>query len=193
MHLDPSGYDSYVFTNDEFKVESTGIKKILKNYYNDQCHLKVIRSDKNFKKTWNSIKDKKIKCMVINSHANPNKLEFASKATARNIKKKNIKRLIILGCNAGHEDYIFNNISYWFRKKIKGSVVASDGTVYSYCSLPATETSLFTSSADSEWKYWRNLAKSKRKKNEGWVQYENAWLMSYFLKKKMTIKDMIEK
>ena len=167
-------------------------KKLLKGYYNKQAHLKVISSNNNFKTQWNGIKDKKIECLVINSHANPNELEFATKATARTITKKNIKRLIILGCNAGHEDYCFTNISYLFRRKTKGPVVASDGTVYSYGSVQATESSTFTSKADDTWKYWRNLQNCRRKKNEGWIQYDSCSVMTYFEKKKMTIKDMCE-
>ena len=39
---------------------------------------------------------------------------------------------------------------------MKGPVVASDGTVYSYASVQATENLMFTSKADDTWKYWRN-------------------------------------
>lgn len=92
--IDSNGHDSYVFTNNQFKEESKGIKKLLKGYYNKQAHLKVISSNNNFKTQWNGIKDKKIECLVINSHANPNELEFATKATARTITKKILSDLL---------------------------------------------------------------------------------------------------
>jgi hypothetical protein len=105
---------------------------------------------------------------------------------------KKVKRLIVLGCNAGHDDYAFSNIAYAFRKKVEGPVIASDGTVTSYSSIPATETSPFFSIADSEWRSWRKKkkGKKKRKNNAGWIMYDNLSIMSYSGLKKMTIMDM---
>lgn len=49
----------------------------------------------------------------------------------RKLRKVNCKALIILGCEAGHYKYIWENIAYEFSKKITGLVVASDGYVTS--------------------------------------------------------------
>ncbi len=54
--IDPKGHDCYVFSLNEFNLESKGVKKIIKN----------------------------------------------------------VKRLVLLGCNAGHDDYSFENIAYYF-------------------------------------------------------------------------------
>ena len=195
--VDPSGHDSYVFSISQFKIESSGIKNILNKYYNKKSHLKVVNSKQTFKKEWNRMKKKKIECVVINSHANPTELstevrDIATKSTVKSLKRKKVKRLIILGCNAGHDDYAFSNISYEFRKKVKGPVIASDGTVTSYSSTPTTETSPFSSIADDEWRWWRKKrkGKKKRKNNVGWIMYDNLSIMSYSGLKKMTIMDM---
>lgn len=187
--VDPSGHDSYVFSISDFKIESSGIQNILNKYYNKKSHLKVVNSKQRFKKEWNAMMGKKIECVVINSHADPTELDdIATKFTVKSLKKKNVKKLIVLGCNAGHDDYTFLNISYAFRNKVKGPVIASDGTVTSAFSIPATETSKFNSIVDYDWRWWRK--NKKRKKNAGWIMYENLSLMSYSGLKSMTIKEM---
>lgn len=83
---------------------------------------------------------------------------------------KTIKCLILLGCNAGHYDYIWNNVAYEFSKRISGCVMASDGTVYSV-SGPK-----FASRADESWKEYTHKKNSSRKQNWGWVIYRaNTW------------------
>lgn len=128
------------------------------------------------------MKGKKIECVVLIFHSNPEGISVVSKDMARKLNKKNVKRLIILGCNAGHDDYAFSNIAYEFRKKVKGPVIASDGTVVFYGAEEPVVSRL-----DKEWKSWK---KSKRKKNAGWIMYDNLSIMSYSGLNSMTIMDM---
>ena len=86
---------------------------------------------------------------------------------------------------SGHDSYVFSNIAYEFRKKVKRPVIASDGTVVYYgAELPVV------SRVDKYWRTWRNRAKSKRKKNAGWIMYDNLSIMSYSGLKSMTIMDV---
>lgn len=105
------------------------------------------------------------------------------------IEEKNVKRLVLLGCNAGHDDYSFENIAYYFRKKINGPCIASDGTVYS--GPDCTKDSTFDSVGEKEWRDWRDDAGSKRKKNEGWLVYHNSKNISYFSKREVTLKMLL--
>ena len=187
--VDPSGHDCYVFTINQFEQESKGIKKIVKKYYKKKTHLiKTDQKDK-FKNRWNKMKMKKIECVVINSHANPMMLSWVDINDVLSLKKKNVKRLVLLGCNAGHDDYSFENIAYYFRKKINGPCITSDGTVWS--SSICTKDSTFDSKGDKDWREWRDIAGSKRKKNEGWLVYHNSKNISYFSKRNVTLKKLL--
>lgn len=183
--IDPSGHDSYVFSKSQYKGHSNEIKKVLKKYYKKISHSKSTNSYQSFKKEWNSMKGAKIECVVLYFHSSPESIGVVSRVMVRKLTKKNVRRLIILGCNAGHDDFAFSNISYEFRKKINGPVIASDGTVVYYgAELPVI------SRVDKHWNLWKNRAKSKRKKNEGWIMYDNLSVISYSGLKSMTITDM---
>lgn len=94
-----------------------------------------------------------------------------------------------MGCNAGHSDYNFMNVAYYFRKKISGPCIASDGTVWS--ELDCTNDSNFDSRGDKYWRDWRDEAQSSRKKNDGWLMYENSKVISYLSKRKVKLKKLL--
>ena len=107
--------------------------------------------------------------VIINCHGNPTAFSGANKFNLSQISSlnyKNIKCLILLGCNNGHYDYLWKNMAYELSKKISGCVIASDGTVASILGIGAG----FLSMADASWKSYRNG--SKRKDNYGWVIYK---------------------
>lgn len=90
------------------------------------------------------------------------------------VKWKN--NIILLGCNAGHVDHLFTNIAYCLRKKVKGPVIASDGTVASYGDISAKANDTFDSEADKEWGNHRTNRNGYgfRSKNYGWVKYVSS-------------------
>ena len=84
---------------------------------------------------------------------------------------------------------MIHNIAYYFRKKINGPCITSDGTVWS--SSICTKDSTFDSKGDKDWREWRDIAGSKRKKNEGWLVYHNSKNISYFSKRNVTLKKLL--
>ena len=160
----------------EFEVETDDIDDDLENYF-DSMYNKVISytlySDKesSFVRAWNraALSDKSYNVCVINCHANPE--EMYNGLTTDEVKKlerMDCECLILLGCNAGHYDYIWENLAYEFSKKVTGVVVASDGTVYSgkYNHLGFTQK--FTSKNDDTYETYCNSTR----KNFGWVVYD---------------------
>ena len=97
--------------------------------------------------------------------------------------------MILIPCNAGHQDYIYDNVAHAFSKK-KGSVTASDGTVVlnDYPSR-VNNNSIFSSEADSVWRYY---VTGVRKKNVGWVKYINSKAMRYSYRTHMTVSTLLK-
>lgn len=118
------------------------------------------------KSKWNKLKSQEI--IVINCHAMPTSMSCnLTKSVISKLNKLKCKLLILLGCNAGHYDYLWNNVAYEFSKKISGTVVASDGTVYSSDNNKYLK---FASKNDSAFKKY---CKTKRN-NYGWVIYRKG-------------------
>ena len=188
MYVDKDGYyRAYVFSNREFFNESKYIRDSLNRYFKNSRTCTLLKMDytKTFIKHWNSIKSADV--IVINAHSWPIEIfeDLGRKKIREKLKKINCKALIILGCNAGHYNYIWNNVAYEFSMKITGTVVASDGTVYSdkinsYNSKNNYEPS-FESVADSgkyRYRYWIP-GKDKSRKNWGWVLYKSVYGKKY--------------
>lgn len=78
--------------------------------------------------------------MIINTHASPAQLSYGNNRTDRfssqdvaALDNKDIDRLFLYGCNAGHLDYQGTNPASQFSQKVNGApVLASDGTVRSH-------------------------------------------------------------
>ena len=162
---------STIFSIKEFYNESKRVKKNFEKKYSIfNVDLVQINNFSSFEKKWNAMSAQDV--VVINCHASPTSMNKGGMGITKlsqitNLNFKTIKCLILLGCNAGHYDYIWNNVAYEFSKKISGCVMASDGTVVSRLGCK------FKSIADNMWKEHRDKKGSSRKKNWGWVIYRN--------------------
>ena len=162
---------STIFSIKEFYNESKRVKKNFEKKYSIfNVDVVQINNFSSFEKKWNAMSAQDV--VVINCHARPTSMNKGGMGITKlsqitNLNFKTIKCLILLGCNAGHYDYIWSNVAYEFSKKISGCVMASDGTVYSRIGPK------FKSKADKEWEKYKNKKKSSRKKNWGWVIYKN--------------------
>lgn len=176
------------------------MKEILKKYYKTKAYLKVVNSAPRFQKEWNKLKprnSKKIECVVVNMHAEyenilynyPN--ENLNIEMVKSLEKKPVKRLILLGCNAGHYDFRDANLAFAFREKIEGDCIASDGTVVAFEKDEDDDFKLITEN-DSNWKEQRNKAKSKRKTNKGWIIYRKNLNIDVIGRKKITLKKLLK-
>ena len=124
-------FHTYVFTMGEFHDESDIIMMNLKKYFKS-VYGRVYQTNcaDYFHDYWDGIGYADV--IVLNTHSSQevmfNNLYIQD---VRKLRKVNCKALIILGCEAGHYKYIWENIAYEFSKKITGLVVASDGYVTS--------------------------------------------------------------
>ena len=194
---DPSGHDSYIFTNSEFKKESKDMRRILKKYYKVKSNLITISSPRGFVKKWNKMKrgkGGKIECVVINIHGDPLKIaledKFVDVDMSNELRTKQVKKLILLCCNAGHYDYRSSNIAIALRKKIKGPCIASDGTVAAF--EKGKEDFYLKTEADYAWEEWRDAVNGTRKKNKGWIIYRNTTDIEIIGKKRVMLSDLLK-
>ena len=144
-----------------------------------------------FREAWNKMpKDQAV--VMIDCHANPNLLApgmiDAYQIGQNKLADKNIKVIILIGCNAGHrEHYDPNDGKQWkqniaeaFAKKFKCVVYAADGNVQAF--------TLKCGKGDDK-DYWGmyNSKNSTRKTPEGWFAYDGSagdgYVRSYRLHK----------
>lgn len=182
-----------VITLNCWKNESGHILYDLQQYYGPSNVLGKQYNMSNMNEvesTWNSMSNCSV--VVINTHGSPTVLtnnignDDSTDLTLSEISSleyKAVRTLILLGCNAGHQDERWHNVAYEFSKRISGKVVASDGTVYSalynfYYPVPAT----FYSRNNGHFSEYCSSARD----NRGWVIY------SYrsFDKRKCTLTNM---
>jgi len=129
------GNAAYVFYLPEWKNEAKDDRKRLAAYYGlkeEQIILTPVINADEFKKAWNgmgTVDGKKvyIAAVVINTHANSNSLAFSASpikdeqwfnaSDISGLDDKNVGKLMIYGCNAGHLDNKENNPASQFAKK----------------------------------------------------------------------------
>lgn len=164
-------YDIYLFRLGELKFQSQFIIKSLKRYFPKiNQFICEANNPEEFSLHWNKIRKSDV--TILDSHANPETIfNGLTIDKIRKLKKINCKALIILGCNAGHYSYLWDNIAYEFSKKISGTVVASDGTVDG----PYLDNSepVYKSIKDKEGYFTELLKNDKNRDNLGWVLYKN--------------------
>lgn len=147
-YVDPSGNDCYYFYLPEWEDEAINDQIELSQFYGldmSEVHLIKITDNAGLTNGWNAMGSVngitvEIDAVVINTHAAPTALAFGGNSddefTINEIQaldEKEMGALILYGCNAGHMDYLTNNIAAEFSRKINGApTLASDGTVYSH-------------------------------------------------------------
>ena len=87
------------------------------------------------------------------------------------LEKKDIKLLILLGCNCGHWDYRTKNIAWYFSKKITGGVLASDGTVYINKKETWYGEKSISYTSEGDGKFKELFLTATQRDNKGWLLY----------------------
>ena len=166
-------FETYIFTMVEFYDESKIMMMNLEKYF--KCvygRVYKVRCAEYFHDYWDEIGNADV--IVLNTHSGPdgmfNNLYIQD---VRKLRKINCEALIILGCNAGHYSYVWDNIACEFSKKITGIVVASDGTVSS--ALNGLDDPILNSydDVDGDGHFRSYLSDNdKNRDNYGWVLYK---------------------
>lgn len=200
--IDPEGTDCYIFYLPEWQGEAVADQKALAKKYGydvSKVHMIPISNKQDLTNGWNGMgtvngQQVDIDTVVIDSHASPNSLGFGngSSMTARdiqNLNSRDVKELVLYGCNAGHMDYQNTNPAAQFAQRVNGAqVLASDGTVYS---SPSGRTD-YASRADNTFKRY---LQNGRRDNMGWIEYryENGQVRTHVVDdKKMYLNEMTD-
>jgi len=201
MLVDPSGTDSYIFyVNDNFRIFGV-LMDYITLMLSDRClpwqvHLVSVSNYDDFKSEWNKMNGD-IQTVIISSHGDPTRLCWqdysliVDSSGASKLTPKNIARIIITGCNAGHLDYEKTNVPAAFAKLQYGSstkVIASDGTVTNW-PIPR-----ILGSANNE--IFKGYLTKGDRDNKGWMIYtsadgKNVTTKSLSSKKSLSMSEML--
>lgn len=211
--VDPEGTDCYIFYLPEWENEAKGDRRQLAREYGydeSQVHLIPVTSSSDFENGWNNMgvengENVDVDTVVLDFHANPDVMGsgggddawYIDKANVAFLQDKDVDNLILLGCNAGHNNHQDDNIASAFAKRVKGApVIASDGTVYSGLTLFNLTDKSYHSKGDHSFRKWRDKADPNDKRgNDGWMVYQedNGNVTAKKVgDKKMTVSEMIE-
>lgn len=198
-----------LFSITQFEQESDDLKyAICRTFDRTTTWLYRVGDTKvSFEKWWDSLG--KTDLVIINCHAIPAKLSvngytyLVSEPGVNNLKKADIKLLVLLGCNAGHFS-VAKNMANAFANIITGKVVASDGTVYTnkykntYFNLFTIVNGYVSYRSDYDEEFKKYCGENSRT-NYGWLVYvgrNNDTSRIYFLGngaiKKLTVEIMCE-
>lgn len=206
LWVDPQGTDCYIFYLPDWENEAKNDQRQLAKKYGydkSQVHLIPITSNDDFTNGWNAMGTENgqtvdIDTVVIDTHANPNVLGDNNNFTyttpdVQNLQDKEMENLILLGCNAGHEDYN-DNMADTFAGKTEGApVMASDGTVYSGHTFFNLTKRSYSSKGDDTFTKLRGDRSDRD--NAGWVIYqeENGQVTTTEVNdEKMNVSDMVD-
>lgn len=204
-------YSAYVFYSQEWVNVANDNKEKIAAYYglkSDDIGTAVVSNGNELKHVWNEMSNDKISAVSINTHAAHDYLfpqdvngdsDSIGYSDITSFGNKNVNILYLLGCNAGHLDYLGNNVASAFAKIVNGGrVIASDGT-----NVISTKKGsflwnnynyrLFNSSNDKPFK--NQLIKGTRD-NEGWLVYQyynNKLRVSKSMGKKLSLSQMLDK
>ena len=135
-------YSVYIFYNPIWADQMEQNAEYIAEYYGiDISDIGTVStppdaSGEEFTSAWNAIgttsNGGNVKAVVNFNHADPKGIESISNEQIQLLEGKSfIENVVLLGCNAGHLDYIGDNPASYFAEKINGKVMASDGTMYS--------------------------------------------------------------
>jgi len=140
-------YEAYILYLPEWKDESNDALKAMASYYGideDDIGTASVSNKSELSNAWNSIGlttgGNAVSAVLIDSHASAQCLGFGesrapsmSTSDISKLENKDIDKLILFGCNAGHLDYQNTNPAASLTRKVNGGLVlASDGTVSNY-------------------------------------------------------------
>lgn len=192
MYIDPEGtaVKLMIFTLPEWKTESDNMLDDFEDYFEKRgetvsCLWTISDNMNDLETMWNNMATASY--VVINTHGTPEilcKQVVSSKDEdaltineINNLNYKKVDTLVLLGCNAGHYEYVTTNVAYAFSKRISGCVIASDGTVGSANAnfeKNAINEVEFYSKNNEEFVKWRTLGSSENNKrdNYGWMVFK---------------------
>ncbi|MEE1516748.1 MAG: RHS repeat-associated core domain-containing protein [Lachnospiraceae bacterium] len=218
LYVDPEGtaVKLVIFTLSEWKTESDNMLDDFEDYYEKRgetvsCLWTVSNNMNSLETMWNNMGTTSF--VVINTHASPKNLgngtgnsndtDKLTIAEINNLNYKKVDTLVLLGCNAGHYEYVTTNVAYAFCKRISGCVIASDGTVYSdsqYAVWNPIEEVDFKSKNDITFRKHRNEGSNNKssRDNYGWIVFKYGRTSGYGhifldeLGKTLTVYNLIE-
>lgn len=165
-------YSSTYFYISEFRKETLTHVNNINSYVESNIGLSMTAavdiSSNGFVSEWNKMSYNQT-FVVINTHGTPDSLQGI--LSASNIKKlnyKNIRCIVLLGCNCGHYSYRTTNIARAFADRFNCPVIAADGTVYYAGRKPDGKNN---PKADSTWKSLAKKAGDTGSLNYGWMVY----------------------
>ena len=121
-----------IFVINEFRDQTPILIEDIEDEWNGTaiCDYTVGNTEWEFKDWWESIDGTDI--AIIDTHGSPTSISsdnYINYKDLEDIKKINVKFLVLLGCNCGHYDYWGKGICSRLANRITGIVMASDGTV----------------------------------------------------------------
>ena len=151
-----------LYTIKKFYKETCVVKNNLCDYfYVNDSSLSILSDGASFIRAWNS--STKCDVAVVNCHGDYNAIGRISRNSVLKLKKKSIKVLILLSCNAAgmrdenDNDITFANIASAFAQLLKNTVVvASNGEVYSNHLVPRKSHAQHKFRSEKAWYIYKN-------------------------------------
>jgi len=109
----------------------------------------------------------KVGMAIFNLHGSPTSIDYVN---INNLDSKNIDTLILLSCNAAHQDD--NNIAYQFYKNNNiFQVIGADGTVYVKRRGIFNKKVKYEAEDDDYWDNYRKAVGAPEREHVGFVRY----------------------